>query len=155
MSESDNVQRVRVVDAWAVKTAKGEYLDAYAVNFINGTVITLLILLTLFWVGVVYVQARTLVFIHGTDVIHWEPSTLGSILVVVFNFLAAIAHLAGISLIVRHNANTALIIQLFCALIGVSGILQVSGAVAYGALTVPVYLVIGALIGIVRPYFRR
>lgn len=155
MEESSNVQRVRVVDQWAVKTARGEYLDAYAVNFINGTVITLLILLTLFWVGVAYLQAQRLVYIHGSDVIHWEPSTLGSILVVVVNFLSAFAHLFGVSLIVRHNANTPLLIQLFCALIGVGGILQIGAVVGLGAFTAPVYLVIGALIGIVRPYYRR
>lgn len=155
MGESENVQRVRVVDAWAVKTARGEYLDAYAVNFINGTVITLLILLTLFWVGVVYVQARTLVFIHGRDIIHWEPSTLGSILVVVFNFIGAMTHLVGVNLIVKHNANTAFLLQLLCAIVAFGGLLQVGEAISFGALTVPVYLVIGALVGIVRPYFRR
>jgi len=155
MSESNDVQRVRVVDAWAVKTAKGDYLDASAVNTVNTLIVVLLLGLTLYWIAAVVVQMQALMVIHGSDIIQWPPSMLGTLLVLAANFLAAAVHLVGINLIVRHNANTALIIQLFCALIGVSGILQVSGAVAYGALTVPVYLVIGALIGIVRPYFRR
>ncbi len=155
MAESQDVQRVRVVDQWAVKTAKGEYLDANSVSTINTVVILMLIGLTLFWVAVAYFQAQALVYVNGSDLIHWEPSTIGSIILVVVNFLAALAHLLGVSLIVRHNSSAPFLIQLFCGLIGVGGILQAGSLVIYGVFSVPVYLVIAALIGIVRPYFKR
>lgn len=155
MAESSDVQRVRVVDQWAVKTAKGEYLDAKAVDTVNTVVILMLIGLTLFWVAVAYFQAQALVYVNGSDLIHWEPSTIGSILLVVVNFLAALAHLAGVSLIVRHNASTPFLIQLFCGLIGVGGVLQSNSIISYGVFAVPVYIIIAALIGIVRPYFKR
>jgi len=155
MAESPDVQRVRVVDQWAVKTAKGEYLDAKAVDTVNTVVILMLIALTLFWVAVAYFQVQALVYVNGSDIIHWEPYTIGSIVVVVVNFLAALAHLLGVSLIVRHNASAPFLIQLFCGLIAVGGVLQSNSIISYGVFAVPVYIIIAALIGIVRPYFKR
>lgn len=155
MSESTDVQRVRVVDQWAVKTARGEYLDANAVSTVNTIVIVMLVLLTVFWVAVAYLQAQALVYVNGSDIIHWEPSTLGAILLVAVNFAAALLHLFGVSLIVRHNASAPFLIQLFCGLLGVGGVLQANSIISYGVFAVPVYIVIAALIGIVRPYFKR
>ena len=155
MSESNDVQRVRVVNAWAVKTAKGDYLDASAVNTVNTLIVVLLLGLTLYWIAAVVVQMQALMVIHGSDIIQWPPSMLGTLLVLAANFLAAAVHLVGINLIVRHNANTPFLIQLGCGLLGTGALLQLGRDIAGVGATFAIYAVIAWLIGIVRPYYRR
>lgn len=149
------VQRVRVVDSWAVKCGNGKYLDAHAVNVVNTIIIGLFVLLSFSWAGVGALEGR------GAASMSYEllPNDVTrSAILAVITLLIALVQLVPVSQIIRHGNHTLEVLAVTIVLSVVAAIviaLQsqfVSTQTLVG--TVPVYVIMGGLAAITADYYR-
>lgn len=155
MSESDTVQRVRVVDAWAVKTAKGRYLDAHAVNVVNTIIIVLLVVLSIGWLAGTVLEFNAISFEQGSDPRYWYWSSVGfQIIVMVYRFIVALMSLGAVGLIIEHRRHTSTLIVVFSLVMFIGGWLTGGTDAAYQFSVTGPYLIVGFLAALTREYYR-
>jgi len=155
VNESMEVQRVRVVDSWAVKCGNGKYLDAHAVNVVNTIIIGLLVVAAFSWMAQAWIILKAISNTYGGNPYYWYWTTVGTAIVsMVYRFVIALVNLAGVKLIIDHHRRTTLVIALFSGVFFLVGFLVDSINSDLQFLTSGVYLATGFLATLIGNYYR-
>lgn len=148
------VQRVRVVDNWAVKTGQGQYLDRHAVNVVNTLIIVLLVGAAAGWLFQAWALFGAVAYTYGPNPQYWYWSSVGGSLIgMVYRLVVALVTLAGVKLIIEHNRHTALVIAVLSGVFFVVSFLAGSVTDVQFA-TGGAYLIIGFLAVLTGKYYR-
>lgn len=154
-AQPPSIPTVRIANNWAILTASGKYVDAGAVQTVNGIVISLLVLLTLFWIGVGSFQIYTgLNLASLNEGLYTQIGTLYAYGVT--NIVISLLHLVGVKEIVAHAKNVVWGIRLLCLIGAAGGILQLAlNQATLQLIPVPIYLMLAFLIGVNGEFFKR
>jgi len=146
------VQRVRVVDSWAVKCGNGKYLDAHAVNVVVSFTIVFLVLLSLSWSAICALEFR--VGLAEFELLRNDATQ--ALILAGIALIVALLHLVPIAQMIRHGKHTV-------ALIAVTSLLSIAASVGVAFQgfsdlsamvgSVPVYIILGGLAILTRDYY--